>query len=324
MMNWIEVKIYTTSEGVEAVTGLLMQIGINGFVVEDSKDLDDFLNDTSAIWDYIDDSVLKLKDCETNITVYLPDNLQGRETFISVKNEVSKLKSIDQDQKYGRLSIETKDINEDDWANNWKQYFKPFQLGNKFIIKPSWDEYHEITDRLILEIDPSSSFGTGQHETTKLCIMALEERVHEQDNILDLGCGSGILSVASLLLGAKKVTSIDIDENCTNITLENFKKNNVKKEQFDIYCGNILESIDLQNNIGYHQYDIVVANIVADVIIAMKDILSNFLKPNGCLIVSGIIGERQEEVVQALTQSGFLLEKINEMNDWVAIEFTFR
>ena len=149
MMNWIEIKIYTTSEGVEVVTGLLMQLGINGFVVEDPKNLEDFLNDSSVIWDYIDESVLGLKDCETNVTVYLPDNLQGRETFIAVKNEVSKLKTIDQDKNYGRLSIETKDISEDDWANNWKQYFKPFELGSKFIIKPSWEEYKEATDRLI-------------------------------------------------------------------------------------------------------------------------------------------------------------------------------
>lgn len=322
MMNWIEIKIYTTSEGVEVVTGLLMQLGINGFVVEDPKNLEDFLNDSSVIWDYIDESVLGLKDCETNVTVYLPDNLQGRETFIAVKNEVSKLKTIDQDKNYGRLSIETKDISEDDWANNWKQYFKPFELGSKFIIKPSWEEYKEATDRLILEIDPSSSFGTGQHETTKLCIMALEKHVKKEANVLDIGCGSGILSIASLLLGARKVTSVDIDENSTNVTLENFKENNISKEQFDIYCGNILESVELQNDIGYHLYDIVVANIVADVIIAMKDIFKIFLKPGGLLIVSGIIGERQDEVVQALTHSGFMIKEINEMNDWVAIDFT--
>lgn len=321
MMNWIEIKIYTTSEGVEIVTGLLMQLGINGFVVEDAKNLEDFLNDTSVIWDYIDESVLSIKDCESNVTVYLPDNLQGRETFIAVKNEISKLKAIDQEKNYGRLSIDTKDISEDDWANNWKQYFKPFELGNKFIIKPSWEEYNEATDRLILEIDPSSSFGTGQHETTKLCIVTLEKYVKKGSNVLDIGCGSGILSIASLLLGARKVTSVDIDENSTNITLENFKENNIDKEQFDIYCGNILDSEELQNNIGYHQYDIVVANIVADVIIAMKDIFKVFLKPDGLLIVSGIIGERQDEVVQALTQSGFIVKEINEMNDWVAIEF---
>ncbi len=318
-MNWIETKIYTTSEGVEAVTGLLMQLGINGFVVEDAKDIEDFLNDQAVIWDYVDEALLKLKDCDTNVTIYLPDNLQGRETFISVKNEIAKLKQIDEESKYGKLTIETKDVKEDDWANNWKQYFKPFEVGSKFIIKPSWDDSPKVNDRIILEIDPGSSFGTGQHETTKLCIMQLEKKVNHDFHILDMGCGSGILSLASLLLGAGKVTSVDIDENSTRITRENFEKNHIEKERFNVYCGNVIDNEELQKKIGYYVYDIVVANIVADVIIAMKDIFKKFLKENGTLIVSGIIDERQDEVINALTQSGFSINEVNTMNDWVAI-----
>lgn len=318
-MNWLEVTIATSKLGLETVTGILLQLGITGFVIQDPDDFKEFLKGQGTQWDYMDDEVEKLKDSETSITVYLTDNLQGNETFISLKNELQQLHSSDTKEVYGTLKIKLGNVNEDDWANNWKQYFKPFEVGEKFIIKPSWEQYNEKTERMILEIDPNSSFGTGQHYTTQLCIEQLEKIIKKDCKVLDMGCGSGILSIAAVLLGAKDVTAVDIDQNSVEIAESNFHKNNIPENVFKTYCGNVLENEVLSEQIGAVQYDVIVANIVANVIILMKDLLKQFIKPNGTLIVSGIIGERADEVTEVLKSTGFTITEISEKNDWVAV-----
>jgi ribosomal protein L11 methyltransferase len=320
MMNWLEVKIYTSKQGIEVITGVLLQLGVTGFVVQDPDDFDEFLKGQGTTWDYMDEEVAKLKDSETNITVYLADNMQGNEMFVELKNTIKRLKTSDTHKEYGRLAIELGNVSEDDWANNWKQYFKPFEVGEKFVIKPSWEEYNEQTSRMILEIDPNSSFGTGQHYTTQLCIEQLEKVVSKDSVVLDMGCGSGILSIAAILLGAGHVTSVDIDQNSVDIAEDNFKKNAIPSDLFKTYCGNVIDDDNLVTKIGLGGYDIIVANIVADVIILMKDLLREFLKPQGILIASGIIGERAEEVKEALAGSGFIVDEITEKNDWVALK----
>ncbi|WP_069997924.1 50S ribosomal protein L11 methyltransferase [Cellulosilyticum sp. I15G10I2] len=318
-MNWLEVTIYTSKQGLEIITGVLLQLGVTGFVVQDPDDFDEFLKGWGTEWDYMDEEVEKLKDSETSITVYFADNMQGNETFVELKNILARLKASDTEQNYGELTLELGNVNEEDWANNWKQYFKPFEVGEKFVIKPSWEEYKGQTNRMILEIDPNSSFGTGQHYTTQLCICQLEKSITQDCRVLDMGCGSGILSVAAVLLGAKEVTAVDIDQNSVNIAEDNFKKNNISSNTFKTYCGNVIENNDLAEAISSEGYDIVVANIVADVILFMKDIFGKFLKPQGILIASGVIGERSKEVEEALQESGFEIDEITEKNDWVAI-----
>ncbi|MFI3115074.1 MAG: 50S ribosomal protein L11 methyltransferase [Clostridia bacterium] len=313
-MNWIETKIYTTAEGIDPVVGNLLNLGITGFVIEDSKDFEDFLSDTEIYWDYVEDDLMKLKESETNITVYLPENSQGFEMLNQLKQEMQTLKKTSAD--FGRLSVECVNVNEEDWENNWKQYFKPFEVGEKLVIKPSWEDYDNKTNRIILEIDPSSSFGTGSHETTKLCLEILEDYVKKDDEILDMGTGSGILSVASMLFGAKKITALDIDENSIKIARENLEKNNL--QNFTLHCGNVLEDNSLLEKIT-GKYDVVVANIVADVIIGMKEILYNSVADDGFLVTSGIISERYKEVQDKLEEQGFKLVKFFEKNDWVAL-----
>lgn len=316
-MNWLEVTIYTSKLGLETITGILLNMGVTGFVIEDPDDFKEFLTLRGKTWDYMDVTMEDMKDVETNIKFYLAENAQGKETFIEIKNMIERLKQEDAD--YGSLKLSLGNVKEEDWANNWKQYFKPFTVGEKFVIKPTWETYDESTDRHILEIDPNSSFGTGQHYTTQLCIEQLENIVRPHSEVLDMGCGSGILSIAALMLGANHVTSVDIDQNSVDIARENFAQNKMEPARYTTYCGNVMADEALENQIGHGKYDVVVANIVADVIIGMKHELRSFLKAEGKLIASGIIGDRAEEVKGHLEEVGFEVETITEKNDWVAI-----
>ena len=319
-MNWIELDIFTTTEGIEPVTGSLLGMGINGFVIKDAKDFEDFLNDKSINWDYIDDDLMGLKNCETTVTVYLPENGQGLENLEAIKAELRALKQRDGDNSFGRLEYELKNVKEEDWANNWKQYFKPLTVGEKLLIKPSWESVPAGESRKILEIDPASSFGTGQHNTTQLCLELIEKHISEGDTLLDLGCGSGILSIAAVLLGAGSVKAVDIDENSVKIARENAAKNNIPKERYNAFCGNIIEDKNLVRQLGTG-YQVVCANIVADVLIAMSESFKPFLAENGTLIISGIIDSRKEEVLDTIKACGFELIEISEKEDWVAAAF---
>lgn len=317
-MNWTELCIFTSTEGSDILCGCLLGIGINGFVVRDSKDFEEFLENKTGNWDYIDDDLMNLKDCETSVTVYLPDNTQGKEMFDSIKSELSRLKEVDEENLFGRLEYEFKNVCEEDWANNWKQYFKPLCVGDKLLIKPSWEETPENDSRIILEIDPASSFGTGQHNTTQLCLELLEKNINGNEKVLDLGCGSGILSIAAILLGADYCTAVDIDQNSVKIAKENAEKNNILKEKYTAYCGNVITDNELVKTIG-NGYKIVVANIVADVLIGMSDLFSDFLTDDGILIMSGIIVERKDEVIEAVENQGFKVISVAEKDGWAAV-----
>ena len=319
-MNWTEVNIYTTTEGIEPVCGCLLCIGVTGFVIKDAKDFEDFLADKTGNWDYIDDDLMNLKNCETCVTVYLPENSQGADMLSAIRSEMIALKGRDTEDKFGRLAVELANVREEDWANNWKQYFKPLLIGDKLLIKPSWENCDNENARVILEIDPESSFGTGQHHTTQLCLEQLEKILHDGDRVLDLGCGSGILSIAALLLGAKEATAVDIDANSVKIAKGNAAKNHISEESYTCYCGNVIGDEELREKIG-GGFDVITANIVADVLIAMSGIFGRFIRPGGSLILSGIISQRSAEVLDAMKSNGYILENIAEKEDWVACTF---
>lgn len=320
-MNWTEVNIFTTTEGIDPVCGCLLCIGITGFVIKDAKDFEDFLADKTGNWDYIDDDLMNLKNCETCVTVYLPENSQGADMLSSIRSEMVALAGRDSEKKFGRLAVELANVREEDWANNWKQYFKPLRIGDKLLIKPSWENCDENEARVILEIDPESSFGTGQHHTTQLCLEQLERIISEGDRVLDLGCGSGILSIAALLLGASEATAVDIDANSVKIAAGNAEKNHIPKEKYTCFCGNVAGDEELCEKIG-SGFDIITANIVADVLIAMSGVFGKFIRPGGKLILSGIISQRSEEVLDAMKNNGYILETVAEKEDWVACTFT--
>lgn len=313
-MNWTEVVITTNTAGIEPITGLLINLGITGVQIENPEDFNEFLEGTELYWDYVDESLMHLKEGDTRMTIYILENVQGAETLSALKQALPTL-----GDQYGTLEINLKNVCEEDWENNWKKYFKPFNVGNSILIKPTWEKTDNPENRKILEIDPGSSFGTGTHETTKLCLETLEKIIIKDDSVLDLGCGSGILSIGAHLLGAKELTMVDIDLNSVRVAKENLLQNKIDEKVFTAYCGNIITDENLRNTLSVQKYNVVVANIVADVLKAMSGYFGDFLDENGTLIISGIISERCDEVVDAVTEKGFYVVDSYEEGEWSCV-----
>ncbi len=316
-MEWIQAAILTTAEGIEPVCGRLMTIGINGFEIEDKEDFLTFLEENRAAWDYVDEDLMreKSKD-ETRVKLYVTQNAAGHEQLSMVRDALAALKETDTDDLFGALTLELNTLQEEDWAENWKQYFHPLKVGDKILIQPEWEPISEETDRVVFTINPGMSFGTGSHHTTQLCIEAIERYIKPEATVLDLGCGSGILSIIARLLGAGDTVAMDIDPNAVDIALENAKKNRV--DRYTAFAGNILTDTKLQMQFSEKRFDLVVANIVADVIIPLAPLAKNFIKDDGVFVASGIILPRLDEVRGALEEN-FRIVSVHEKNDWGAV-----
>ena len=317
-MNWLEVSIQTTPEGIDPVCGVLMNIGVNGFEIEDEGDFKSFLEENRKAWDYVDDDLLKEKAKPTCVKVYVSENAAGNDLLMQIRDELSALKARDEADEFGELSVSLANLSEEDWAENWKQYFHPLKVGKKILIRPEWEELTEPTDRVIFNINPGMSFGTGSHHTTRLCIEAIEEYLKPGSRVLDLGCGSGILSVIALLLGAEYAEAVDIDPNAVDIAYQNAARNNIGKDIYNVMAGDVLSDAALQKRYSDTPSDLVVANIVADVIIPLSAQIPKFMKDDGVYIASGIILPRIDQVKEAIEKEFRILE-IREKEDWAAI-----
>jgi ribosomal protein L11 methyltransferase len=319
-MEWIEVFVATSQMGLEPVEGVLYQCGLNGLMIHDEADFAEFLENPNREWDYVADELVEEKQEQTTgITFFLRDNLYGREQLSQIKSALQSVKETEKELDLGSLEVTMKNVAEEDWANNWKKYFKPFPVGDKIMIKPSWEELPAQTDKIILKIDPGHIFGTGTHETTQLCMELIEKYVKKDDMVLDIGCGSGILSIASLLLDAKEADAVDIDPNAIQIAYENSDRNDIDRSRYHVKAGNILEDKELQASYSGKKYDLVAANIVADVIIALTKQVPDYIKDGGVFLCSGIITERKEDVLEALKAANFAVLDIKEKTSWVAI-----
>ncbi len=316
-MDWIKVTITTTAEGIDPVSGRLLNLGINGIEISDKDDFREFLEENRKYWDYVDETLEQLKDADTTITLYLSDGASGLEQLAAIKASMQELGNLDADHCYGSLAVDTDWVKDEDWSEIWKQYFHPIPVGEKVLIQPVWEETQNTENRTVFTVNPGMSFGTGSHPSTRFCIEEIEKHLKEGDTVLDLGCGSGILSIIALLLGAKDATAIDIDTNAIDVAYSNLALNHLPKERYTAFAADVLTDEKVRNDLG--TYDVVLANIVADVIIALSSFVRQFMKPEGIFICSGIILERLDEVTDALTNAGFTLVEVRKETDWACV-----
>ena len=311
-MKWLELKLDTSPAGLDPVSQLLEEQGITGLVIDDEGDFRDFLEHNHQYWDYVDEELMQEKQGLCRITFYLSDDPEGYHRLAQVRMALSQLKAAH--PEYAPLLLTMNNLEDADWENNWKQFYKPMEIGERLIVVPEWEQAN-TQGRIPLILNPGLTFGTGSHATTRLCLTALEETIHGGERVLDLGCGSGILSIAALLLGAKDAFACDIDDKCVGVAYENAALNGVGKEHYTVRAGDVLSDKRLQKEFG-GDYDVIVANIVADVIIALAPQVGKLLKKGGIFLCSGIIDDRADEVKEQLIAAGWQIEETRSSEGW--------
>ena len=311
-VKWLEVHIDTNHTGLEAVETMLSAHGIDGVVIDDETEFQDFLENNHQYWDYVDEDLQQEMRGRSRITFYLEAGDEGFAKLGEVRIALEELKK--QRDDCGALLMTLDDLEDADWENNWKQYYKPMEIGDRLIVIPDWEEA-DPQGRVALRLNPGLTFGTGSHATTRLCLQALEKLVRPGMSVLDLGCGSGILSIAALLLGADWAYACDIDEKAVDVAYENAALNGVGRDRYTVRAGDVLSDQGLRRDMG-GGWDIVVANIVADVIIALAPAALDLMKPGGVFLCSGIIDQRADEVRAALEAQGFTIREANTSEGW--------
>lgn len=312
-MKWLELKIDAAPAGLEPVSALLEDLGITGLVIDDEGDFQDFLEHNHAYWDYVDDQLMQEKKGLCRITFYLEDSPDGYNTLAQVRMALSRVKQGH--PEYGRLLLTMENMEDADWENNWKQFYKPMEIGDRLIVIPEWESAGVPEGRVALRLNPGLTFGTGSHATTRLCLTALEKHITGGQTVLDLGCGSGILSIAALLLGADRTVACDIDEKCMDVAYENAALNGVGRDRYTVRWGDVVTDQALRQELG-GPYDVVVANIVADVIKALASTVRPLVKEGGIFLCSGIIDDRAEEVAQCLRDNGWTIAETRSSEGW--------
>lgn len=316
-MDWLEITVYTTDAGTEAVCAALSGADVDQVSIEEGRERAlAFLNERAVYWDFAD--VERIGTDTPCVKAYLPDAPESVPKLAAIKKAVARLKELALDMELGSLSVVVERVSDADWENNWKAYYKPLPIGQRLLILPSWEPEPAGHGRSVLRLDPGVAFGTGAHHTTRMCLEFLEECIAPGCHALDLGCGSGILSIAALLLGAKEAVAVDIDPIAEHIAMENASLNGVGPESYRVLTGDLLCDAALRARID-GQYGLVCANIVSDVIIRLAPFAKGWAKPGAPFLVSGVIDERKEEVLAKLGESGFSIEAVRQAESWVAI-----
>lgn len=312
-MKWTKFTLETTTEAVDLISDMLCGFGIEGIEISDKVPITE--EDRKRLFaDFLPD--LGEDDGLAVVTFYVDLVEDPQEILLKVNNRLAELSTF---VSIGSGRIEISETEDKDWINNWKQFFKPFHIDDMIVIKPTWEEYApENEQELVIEMDPGISFGTGSHETTKLCILNLKKYLKPGDTVLDAGSGSGILSIIAKKLGAGSVLGIDIDPIATDVAIRNAKVNHVDMDNLTFITGNIIEDKELRKEIGTGKLDLVVANILAEVIISLAGIIGENLKSGGIFISSGIINTKKEAVESELIKNGFTILEVNRMGDWVS------
>lgn len=307
-MKWTEIKVSTNAENEDIVSSILYEVGAMGLTIEDPNDIVELTKRVDD-WDFIDDSLFHSEFEGIIIKAYYSELEDLISIVEKVKNRLEIEPVLAGEKFLGKVIIST--VDEKDWAESWKQYYKPKRIGEKIVIKPTWEDFEEKPGDIIIELDPGMAFGTGTHETTIMCAEALESHVKTNSTVFDIGCGSGVLSIVAAKLGAKEVIGVDLDEVCVKVSNENIEMNKVE-DIIEIRKGNLLDVVKGKANI-------IVANIIAEIIASITGDIGSFLEEDGLFISSGIIIEKIPLVENALVENGFKILEVRKMNSWACI-----
>ena len=315
-MEWLEVTIKTISPAIDLLGARLTAIGYDSFIIDDSEDFSEFLKDNTQYWDYVDEDLARKMQNVSQIRLYLPHDAQAPEQIAQLKSELEVFRAQNPDTDLGSLEVSLQNLQEEDWEESWKQYYQPIPIGEKLLIVPQWLSPENPEHRIPVVLDPGMIFGTGAHASTQMCLRALEQTIHGGERVIDLGSGSGILSIAALLLGAQEATGVDIDPKAEDIARENAALNGLTAPKFRAVTGNVIGDRAMMESLSEGGYDVVLANIVADVIIPLSAVVPHFLRPNGVFICSGILNTRLPEVERAIEAAGLTITQREMQEDW--------
>lgn len=307
-MNYIELTVTTTTEASEAVSYILEDEGASGIAIEDPNDFT-MMNRDETDWDYVEPELIEAMGTDVRVKGYFPETVFSDALLQKIQSRVDLLSDFGLDK--GKAGLSSKTVKEEDWSTAWKKYFKPFRAGEKVVIKPTWENYDVKLDDIVVEIDPGMAFGTGNHETTLMCIKLLERYVMKGYKVYDVGCGSGILGITAAKLGADSVLCVDLDAVACKVAAENVSVNQ-ESDKIQVRNCNLLDAAS-------DKADLIVANIIADIIISFAPQTLKFLKSDGVFISSGIILDRRDDVVNELKKYNFSILEIIQMGEWCAI-----
>lgn len=321
-MKWTKYRIKTISDAEDIIISTLYDIGLEGAEIEDKVPLTPLEKEQMFV-DIMPDSPDDDGEAYLNFFVEKDDSLdeesykaRTNEMIESIQNELEDLKSF---MDIGEGTVEVSETEDKDWINNWKEFFHQFYIDDILVI-PSWEKIkEEDKDKMVLHIDPGTAFGTGMHETTQLCIRQLRKYVNSETELLDVGTGSGILSILSLMFGAKHAIGTDLDPCAIDAVQDNLETNHIASEKFELIIGNIITDKTIQDQVGYEKYDIVVANILADVLVPLTPVIVNQMKKGGIYITSGIIDTKEETVVAAVKAAGLEVAEVTHQGEWVSV-----
>ena len=312
-MKWNQFRLKTTTEAEDIVSSMLADLGIEGVQIEDKIPLTQSDKEQMFV-DILPD--MPEDDGCAYLTFYLDEEVDKHEMLLKVRQELEEMRSY---LNVGDCTIEESQTEDVDWVNNWKQYFHQFYIDDILVI-PSWENVEaKDSDKMVIHIDPGTAFGTGMHETTQLCIRQLKKYVTEDTEILDVGCGSGILGMLALKFGAKHSVGTDLDPCAIDATYENMDNNGISRDQYEVMIGNIIDDKAVQDKVGYEKYDIVAANILADVLVPLTPVIIHQMKKGGIYITSGIIEDKEEVVVEAVKKAGLEVLEVNHQGEWVSV-----
>lgn len=312
-MKWNQFRLKTTTEAEDIVSSMLADLGIEGVQIEDKIPLTQ--SDKEQMFVDILPDIPEDDGC-AYLTFYLDEDVDKQEMLLKVRQELEEMRSY---LNVGECTIEESQTEDVDWVNNWKQYFHQFHIDDILVI-PSWENVEaKDSDKMVIHIDPGTAFGTGMHETTQLCIRQLKKYVTEDTEILDVGCGSGILGMLALKFGAKHSVGTDLDPCAIDATYENMDNNGISRDQYEVMIGNIIDDKAVQDKVGYEKYDIVAANILADVLVPLTPVIIHQMKKGGIYITSGIIEDKEDVVVKAVKEAGLEVLEVNHQGEWVSV-----